>query len=119
MKKYIRSVVLICALNGVRVWAEAPCARKINSPEFSGWVPTFNGPTCRRDRGQQECAGSDGAVGWIGYYCNDGPKRHHMEMKQFSLLFPYDCQAAAPVSRHYFYATKVLSKNPCSYYNNP
>ncbi len=133
MKKYIRSVVLICALNGVGVWADnfysKPCATKIIDSEFGGWVPAFgDGPDwCRRDRSQQTCAGPDGAVGWTGYYCNDGPKRHHYEGKSLSLVRrkndPWvggmNCQEPASVTFRDFYPTKVLSKNPCSFYHNP
>ncbi len=128
MKKYIRSVLLVCALNGVGVWAEPQCATKIIDSEFGGWKPTFgDGPDrCRRDRSQQTCAGPyDGAVGFSGYYCNDGPKRHHGERKNPSYKkgswweSGLNCQDRASVTFHDFYPTKILSKNPCSYYNNP
>jgi hypothetical protein len=137
MKKYIRSVVLICALNGVRVWAEAPCATKINSPEFGPWpaqdrleypnqmslIP--DKAVCQRSRGYQSCSNPDGAVGWTGYYCNDGPQRHHLEttvMDLYDVAFNGAIRLPCPHSSKTVIIgargpTKRLSNNPCSYYS--
>ncbi len=129
MKKYIRYVVLVCALNGVGVWAEAPCARKINSPEFGPW-PAYDhresdNAVCERYRDSQSCIGRDGAVGWTGYYCNNGPQRHHREVTfiplfkifgngALSLPCPHASQTVVNLLDR---PTKVLSKDPCSDYN--
>ncbi len=131
MRKYIRSVVLICALNGVGVWAEAPCAFKIIDPDFGPWPAQSTGTEyyqgvghaanyCEKSRGYQTCARGD-SVGWNGYYCNNGPDRHHKERtdgKQWGPLGPCPHAGRAIVKSAYG-PTKLLSKNPCSYYNNP
>jgi hypothetical protein len=139
MKKYIRSVVLICALNGVGVWAEDQCAFKIISPEFGDWpsrstmtepqyleingLPlsiTIRANKCILYRSYQTCAGPyDGAIGFTGYYCYNGPKRHHMERtdgKEGAPAEPCPHTGRVIVKSH-FGPTKVLSKNPCTYYN--
>jgi hypothetical protein len=135
MKKYIRSVVLICALNGVGVWAEAPCATKIIDPDFGPWpakesladyflfeprpfLPSLT--TCVRSRDRQTCGRGD-SVGSTGYYCNNGPKRHHKESTSGILvgqLQPCPHPGKTPVNSE-LWPTKVLSKEPCVYYNNP
>ena len=135
MKKYIRYVVLVCALNGVGVWAEPPCATKIISPEFGDWpakesladyflfeplpfLPSLS--TCVRSRDYQTCGRGDSA-GSTGYYCNNGPIRHHKESTSGILMgqlqpCPHAGEARVKSNKG---PTKVLSKDPCSYYNNP
>ena len=131
MKKYIRSVVLICALNGVGVWAEDQCAFKIISPEFGPWPAMSNTRgsfgcvtagvnSCVKSRDYQTCGRGD-SVGWNGYYCYNGPDRHHVETTtgvQWGASVPCPHPRKIPVESQ-FRPTKVLSKNPCSYYHNP
>ena len=129
MKKYIRSVVLICALNGVGVWADNSCATRIISPEFGPWPsrPSFLiGPNiiptstyCLRTRNDQFCAGPNGAAGWTGYYCQDGPKRHHTERTVDSVLTVHQpCpHARKEIVKLGDRPTKRLSNNPCSDYS--
>jgi hypothetical protein len=137
MKKYIRCVVLVCALNGVGVWAEPPCAFKIISPEFGAWpaksttvekklldimgLPlVVNIPVnyCVRARDSQKCGRGD-SDGWNGYYCNNGPDRHHFERTDGKVGFPPEpCPNKGSTIVPYLDGpTKVLSKNPCSHYS--
>ncbi len=143
MKKYIRSVVLICALNGVGVWAEAPCARTINSPEFGPWPAKSSGygvynmlmgadpgeylpvilvaNKCQRSRGYETCEGREPSIGWTGYYCYNGANRHHTERTQGRIGGkPESCpNVGATVEKDDDGPTKVLSMNrPCTYYNS-
>jgi len=140
MKKYIRSAVLVCALNGVGVWAEDQCAHKIISPDFGPWPAMSSGWTvipspgadpqeslpiivfansCIRSRDYETCEGREPSRGWTGYYCNNGPDRHRKERTQGRLgRKPETCpNVDATVEKYAKGPTKVLSKNPCSYYS--
>jgi hypothetical protein len=127
MRKYIRSVVLICALNGVGVWADnfysKPCATRVISPDYGNWpaLSTTWRNYCKRTRDSEICSGPVGAVGWTGYYCNDSAKRDHEERTEGALFqggvaCPH---AETTIFRSDFKPTKLLSKDPCSFYNNP
>ena len=126
MKKYIRSVVLICALNGVGVMADNSCATRIISPEFGPWIQnikwwrmTASSIYCDRTRADQSCAGPNGAAGWTGYYCQDGPVRHHLERTISSILtINNPCpHAGIRIVELNHRPTKRLSNNPCSDYS--
>jgi hypothetical protein len=93
----------------------SPGADPLNSPPIIVFANS-----CVRSRDYQTCGGGD-SVGWNGYYCNDGPVRHHKERTQGKLGGrPQSCpNVGATVEKNANGLTKILSKDrPCTYYNS-
>ena len=123
MRRHISAVVLVCALNGVGVWAGDECATKINDPTWDPWSQEFLEKTagaepllkaCERSRYLQSCKGPDGAAGFTGYYCQRGPDRHHTERTYEGLwAAPSSCPHPGKTRVNLRMGpTKVLSMNP-------
>lgn len=99
----------------------ATCATRVIVPPWGAWPATSDwANNCKRTRAQEQCAGPDGASGWTGHYCVNGPNKHHEEMTAGPLFGApaIPCpHVATTVLTADFRATKSVGTVPCVYYS--